>query len=108
MKFEDRVWDLMGERERLQQEAMAHNVPFIDLDRIKIKPEVAALVPRQVALDHGVIPIKSEGDVLWLAMADFQDHDALKAVRDSTRLKVRPVAATRADVEAFLMKLYSE
>jgi hypothetical protein len=46
------------------------NTPPINLSRLMIPPEVAELVPREMARNHKVIPVSRLENKLFLAMAD--------------------------------------
>ncbi|MBU6399604.1 MAG: secretion system protein E, partial [Verrucomicrobia bacterium] len=46
------------------------NTPPVNISRISIAPEVAGLLPREVALNHKVVPVSRLDNKLYLAMAD--------------------------------------
>src|SRR5687768_18102776 len=46
------------------------NTPPINLARLSVPPEVAALVPRDLAQNHKVVPVSRLDNRLYLAMAD--------------------------------------
>lgn len=76
------------------------NTPPINLGRLMIPPEVAELVPREVARNHKVIPVSRLENKLFLAMADPLNVLALDDVRRITRLEVSPlIAAEKAIID---------
>ncbi|HRT08581.1 MAG TPA: ATPase, T2SS/T4P/T4SS family [Candidatus Paceibacterota bacterium] len=76
------------------------NTPPINLSRLMIPPEVAELVPREMARNHKVIPVSRLENKLFLAMADPLNVLALDDVRRITRLEVSPlIAAEKAIID---------
>ncbi len=78
------------------------NVPPVNLSRIGIPPEVADLVPREMATNHKVLPVSRLDNKLFLAMADPLNVLALDDVKRSTKLEVLPMIASE---KAILDKL---
>jgi type IV pilus assembly protein PilB len=70
------------------------NTPPINLPRIHIQPEVAGLVPREMANNHKVVPVSRLENRLFLAMADPLNVLALDDVRRITKLEVFPMIAS--------------
>ncbi len=76
------------------------NTPPVNLSRLMIPPEVAELVPREMARNHKVIPVSRLENKLFLAMADPLNVLALDDVRRITRLEVSPlIAAEKAIID---------
>jgi len=70
------------------------NTPPINLSRVSIPPEVADLLPREVAQSHKVLPVSRLENKLFIAMADPLNVLALDDVRRITRLEVSPMIAS--------------
>lgn len=70
------------------------NTPPVNLGRAGILPEVAALVPREVALSYKVLPVSRLDNKLFLAMADPLNVLALDDVKRITKLDVTPMIAS--------------
>jgi type IV pilus assembly protein PilB len=76
------------------------NVPPINLTRISIPPEIAELVPRELAQNHKVVPVSRLENKLFLAMADPLNVLAIDDVRRITHLEVSTlIAAEKAIVD---------
>ncbi len=76
------------------------NTPPVNLARVGIAPEVVALVPKEVAQNHKVLPVSRLDNKLFLAMADPLNVLALDDVKRITRLEVQPmIAPERAIVD---------
>lgn len=68
--------------------------PPINLSRFKVLPEIADLVPRDVAKNHHLLPFAKLGNMLYVAMADPLNVLALDDVRQITHMEVFPMIAT--------------
>ncbi len=70
------------------------NTPPVNLARAGIPPEIAGLVPREVALNYKVLPVSRLDNKLFLAMADPLNVLALDDVKRITKLDVTPMIAS--------------
>lgn len=80
------------------------NTPPINLSRISVPPDVASLVPREIALNHKVVPVSRLENRLFLAMADPLNVLALDDVKRITKLEVLPMIAPE---KAIIDKLHN-
>lgn len=89
-----------------RSKAEAENLPFIDL--VKHKPEASAanVVPQHVATKHNALPVRKDGNRLWVAMKDPRNVIALDDIRMVSRLMVLPMAAVPSDLEEAIAKAY--
>lgn len=69
-------------------------VGFIDLQNYEIKDDCIDLVPRQMAVEHELLPVERLGPVLTVAMVCPLNTKALYEVENHTGLKARPVMCT--------------
>ena len=86
--------------------ADAYRVPFVVLSDRYVPPEVARLVPRDVAENYGLLAIERDGDILTVAMADPLDLMAEDLVRFMTSLQIRRVMAARTELVQALAAAY--
>lgn len=63
-------------------------------------------IPEALARKHGVIPVRNNGDCLVLAMEDPLDYNAIEDVRLATGLAVKPVIATRTEIDQAISRWY--
>ena len=82
-------------------------VEFIDLNSRSIPPEMAQLLPKNLAKKHMVVPVKVSRGEVWLAMADPLNFMAVEEVGAVTRRRVVPMIATASAVERAVQNLYS-
>jgi len=87
---------LVGQREVADALAAQLRLGRTDLDDPEVaEPAAAARIPMALAERHDVLPLRLEGDTLYLAMSDPSDVAALDDVRLTAEVRtVRPVVAT--------------
>lgn len=81
-------------------------IDFIDVNKEAIDPSMASIVPKSIAEQYHVVPIKLEKDKLILAMEDPLNFRALEAVKQITKYKVTPYIAYASAVERAILVLY--
>jgi len=86
---------------------MQLGVDFIDLNNTAIPPEMASVLPKNIAKKHMVIPINVSGNDLYLAMVDPLNFITIEEVQAATRKRVVPVIATTQAMERAVLNLYS-
>ncbi len=74
------------------------NTPPVNLARVGIQPEVATIIPKEVATNHKVIPVSRLENKLFLAMADPLNVLALDDVKRITKLDVQPLIASEKSI----------
>ena len=97
----------LGEREMLEAKAQEEGLTFVDLDRYSIDASAINLVPERIVKNHSVIPVRKEGNVLFVAMPDPNNIRAIDDVRMVSRLDVRPVRAVPEAIEEAIRKHYA-
>jgi type IV pilus assembly protein PilB len=70
----------------------------VNLARIGITNDVATLLPKEVAINHKVIPVSRLDNRLYLAMADPLNVIALDDVKRITKLEITPLIATEKSI----------
>lgn len=96
----------LGEREMLEAKAQEEGLNFVDLDRYQIDSGAINLVPERIAKNHSVIPVRKEGNTLYLAMPNPNNIQAIDDVRMVSRLDVKPVRAVPEAIEEAIRKHY--
>lgn len=76
------------------------NTPPVNLARTGIPADVAELIPRDVCLNHKILPVSRLDQKLFVAMADPLNVLALDDVKRLTKLEISPmIAPERAIVD---------
>ncbi len=97
----------VGEREVVHGRAHEQGIPFVDLDKIPPEPSAINVVPERLVKMHSVLPVKKEGTVLWLAMANTNNLAAIDDVRLASGCQVRTVMAVAGAIEDCIRKHYA-
>lgn len=84
-------------------------LPRIDLSMTPPEPAALALLDARTCANSFVLPValRENGELLWLAMADPTDQDALGIVRRRTQKRVRPAVAGPTEILRAVRSLYA-
>ena len=85
---------------------MQLGIEYIDLTKVNIPTELAQVVPKNIAKQYQVVPVRIFRDELYLAMADPLNFYAIEEVRTAVRRKVVPMVANASAVERSIQILY--
>lgn len=95
--------------ETMRQALCKHlNIPFIDLDKCTIEPNLRKLINKSYAKNNRVIPIANLGNTITLAMEDPMNTAVVKELRSSTGLTINIVTSTSSKIRHAFAKLYGE
>jgi len=79
---------------------------MVDIDGIEIDKGVIAMVPRDLARQHNIIPIEKADGVLTVAMSDPLDLFTLDNLRFVINMAVEPVLATEESIKNAITRYY--
>jgi type IV pilus assembly protein PilB len=80
--------------------------PFVDLSVFKPEATAINVVPIHIAKRYSSIPIKKEGNVLYVAMKNPDDIQAVDSIRLVSRCTIRGVLAVPDHIEDCINRLY--
>jgi type IV pilus assembly protein PilB len=86
--------------------AKQFQIPFVTLQNLKIAPEVINMVPRAVAEENKIMPIKMNGRTVTIAMTDPLDLFTLDNLRFILNTDIDCVLATPTDVQGAIQRHY--
>ena len=89
-----------------ERRARETQTPFVDLSKHTPEPEAVATLTASRAYQYGALPIKKDGNRLWVAMRNPRDTDAVDAVRMATRCLVQPMFAEPKAWEEAIAHVY--
>lgn len=81
-------------------------VPHVNIHQYPIEQEVVQLVPKEIAKRYQVMPIRTEGNQLFVAMADPMDYFAREELRMATGYHIVPAIATKDALQRTITKYY--
>ena len=73
-------------------------IPPISLSRLKLNPDLRALIPRELASQYQVVPVSCMGETLTVAMADPLNIFATDMLSTMTGLTINPLLTTSKDI----------
>lgn len=79
---------------------------FVDLGVYKPEQTAVNVVPVNIAKRFTALPIKKEGNILYVAMGNPDDLQALDSLRLVSRCTIRGVLAVPDHIEDFINRLY--
>ncbi len=96
-----------GEAAILSAQATTLDLPFENVDRTGIDPVAFQLLPPEYMRKHSVLPLRFEGDVLILGMADPANIFLLDEVKRKTGKDAKAVVTPTADITKVVEQLTS-
>jgi type IV pilus assembly protein PilB len=86
--------------------SQVYQVPAVDLDELEAEEHSIDLIPAEVATKFQVVPVKREGRILTVAMANPDNIFAIDDIKFITGLEVRPVVATETAIKRAIDRFY--
>ncbi len=89
---------VLSEEERARLLAEDLGIPFVSLSSQEIDSHIAHLVPEEVVRKHNVIPVRLEGNQLFVATSSPLDLAALDEISLVTGYTVKPMVTTEKEL----------
>ncbi len=74
------------------------DIPYIDLTGVRIDPQIIQLLPEEVIRRQKALPIRLEGDRLYVAMVSPSNLPALEELRLISGYKIKPIIAAEREL----------
>ena len=97
---------IISENSLIEALQMQLGIDYIDLTKVNIPTELAQQLPKNIAKQYQVVPVKVVKDELYLAMADPMNFYAVEEVRKAVRKKVVPMVARGTAIDHAIQTLY--
>ena len=97
---------IITEAELIEALRLQLGIEYIDLSKTTIPISMAQVVPKNIAKQFQVVPVRMERDELYLAMCDPMNFYAIEEVKKAVRKKIVPMIATAEGVEHAILVLY--
>lgn len=81
-------------------------IPHVQLYRQKIDTKIINIIPQRLAEQHQVLPLRTEGNKLILAMADPLDYYAIDELRMTTGFRIEPAIASKDELQRAIKRYY--
>lgn len=100
--------NFISEKQLLKTLEYQFRIPYLELADTEIEPGVQNLIPESLAKKYNLVPIKSEGNTLTIAMTDPLDFYAIDDVRLTSKLEIKPVTSIKKDIQNAIERLYGK
>ncbi len=81
-------------------------IPYVDLDKIQIDKELTEIIPVTLARRYIMLPVYTEDNKLFMAMADPLNIVAIEDARTVSNMQVLPLICSKAAIETAIHRLY--
>ena len=95
---------LISEEEIIKMEAYILGIPFVNLVKEKIAPEVLRIIPEPIARSHNIVAFRKSGQNLEVAMLDPEDLGTIDFIRKKANLKILPRLTTSESMKQVLLQ----
>ncbi|MCJ7786606.1 Flp pilus assembly complex ATPase component TadA, partial [Patescibacteria group bacterium] len=93
---------LITQEELIKLEAYILGIPFINLEKEKISPEVLKFIPEPIARSHNIVAFRKKGNNLEVAMLDPEDLRTIEFIKKTANLKILPRLTTPDSIKNVL------
>ncbi|ARD47045.1 GspE/PulE family protein [Sporosarcina sp. P33] len=83
-------------------------IPHVNLFRYPFDPKLFNVVPKGLAKQKMIVPLKKDGDKLFVAMADPMDYNTIEDLRLSTGFHIETAIASKDDIIRTITRYYDD
>ncbi len=98
---------LIAEEELMKLEGYILGIPFVNLAKEKIAPEVLKIIPEPIAKAHNIVAFRQKGQELEVAMMDPDDLATIDFIKKKANLKILPRLTTSESIK-YVLQQYSK
>jgi type IV pilus assembly protein PilB len=93
---------LISQEELIKLEAYILGIPFVNLEKEIIPPDVLKIIPEPIARSHNIVSFRKKGTNLEIAMLDPEDLQTIEFIKKKTGLKILPRLTTPQSIKNVL------
>ena len=82
------------------------NLPLVNLSNLEISQELVDFIPSSVAKIYQTVPVRKEGNTLYVAMSDPTNLGVIDNLRLLLECEISPVIASPEDIKEAIRKYY--
>ena len=90
---------LVKQDELIKLEAYILGIPFVNLEKETILPEILKIIPEPIAKSHNIIAFRKRGNDLEVAMLDPEDLRTIDFIKKTSNLKILPRLTTPESIK---------
>src|SRR3989344_5125173 len=98
---------LIAEEELIKLEGYILGIPFVNLAKEKIDPEVLKIIPEPIAKSHNIVSFRKKGQELEVAMIDPDDLVTIDFIKKKANLRILPRLTTPESIK-YVLQQYSK
>ena len=98
--------EIITETELIEALRMQLGIDYIDLTKERIPMELAQTLPKNIARQYQIVPVRLIKDELYLAMGDPLNFYAIEEARKASKKKIIPMVSTASAIDHAIMVLY--
>ena len=99
---------IITEQQLIETLEVQLGIPHVSLFRYPFDPMLFNVVPKEFAKRKLLVPLKTEGDRLFIAMSDPTDFITIDDLRLTTGFQIEPTIASKEDIVKTIAKFYDE
>jgi type IV pilus assembly protein PilB len=93
---------IISEEELIKLEAYILGIPFVNLEKEIVPPEVLKIIPEPIARSHNIVAFRKKGNDLEVAMLDPEDLRTIEFIKKTANLRILPRLTTPASIKNVL------
>lgn len=93
---------LIPKEQLIKLEAYILGIPFVNLEKTKIDPEVLKIIPEPIARTHNIVAFRKKGKDLEVAMLDPEDIGTIEFIKKKADLRILPRLTTPESIKYVL------
>ncbi|MBU1083728.1 MAG: GspE/PulE family protein, partial [Candidatus Omnitrophica bacterium] len=97
---------MISDQELLTVVSRVMGVPFIDVSRMSMDPDIVGSIPEKLLRRHLVVPLSKIGNDITLVVANPADVLAIDDIKTISGCNVKLVLSTRKDIQEALNNFY--
>ena len=94
--------DLIKQEELTKLKAYILGIPFVNLEKEAISPDVLRIIPESIARSHNIIAFRKKARDLEVAMLDPEDLLTIEFIKKKANLKILPRLTTNESIKHVL------
>lgn len=99
---------LITEQQLIETLEVQLGIPHVSLFRYPFDKNLFNIVPKEMAKRNQLVPLKIEGDKLFIAMTNPMDFITIDDLRLTTGFQIQPAIASKEDITKTISKFYDE
>lgn len=99
---------IVSEDNLIKIKAYILGIPFINLEKEKVAPEILNIIPEKIAKTYQVAAFRKKGENLEVAMVDPENIAAIEILKKATGLRILPRLTTKESIKNLLSQYGKE